>query len=112
MNPREITPDPFSQQAREARANVQSLVAARLGGLETYQSEWNSLFGEVPRSLDTQAVLNLIHITDALTHVCKRLLLFATETNYEGVLTRFKDDPAGLLAFVDSAIEREYEQKP
>jgi hypothetical protein len=55
--------------------------------------------------------LNLLYIIHALVEVCERFLLLATKEEFaEHILTRFEDDPAGLLAFVDEIIEKEYGQ--
>ena len=99
--------DADSPEARKARADALQLVAARLGGKDTYLSTWNELFGG-PRDVSVESVTYLAYLADALSLVAMLLIRVATEEfeAAEKMRAAVSGDPQQLMAFVDGMIER------
>jgi hypothetical protein len=116
----EINLDSLSPQAEHARGNAQSLIAARLGGRSTYESEFNSLFGG-QRSFGEEAMMNLLYLVDALACIAEILAVAATLNPDEEIeeadadalqleLAEARKDPQQLLLYVDKIIRAALER--
>jgi hypothetical protein len=97
--------DPSSPRSVEAWAEAQRLVAARLGGIETYTEVFNERFAG-PRSMDLKSVLYLLYLADALVLLSQTLVVLATDARYEDILEEVEGDPQALLALIDNARDR------
>lgn len=93
-----------SPEAIEARAAAIDLIAARIGGA-AYPSEFASRFGG-SRPLSGESIAYLLRLVDAFATIAATLIVTATaddEVIRHG-LEVMKDDPQGLLAFLDRVL--------
>jgi hypothetical protein len=100
--------DPKSPQGQWARSTAQILIAARMGGKETYLAEFRKLFGG-KRTFNEESLVTLLHLADALVLVGDVLAVAAThpDEDLQAELKEMRDDPQAILAFVDRLIDKQ-----
>ena len=93
--------DHKSPEAKAAQTHAQRLIAARLGGVKAYSSEFNAVLSA--RQLETE----IAYLVDALVLIAATLAVTAThdEEDVQAELAEMAGQPETLLARVDSLIE-------
>ena len=88
--------DPRSPQAKKAREAAYRLLAARLG--------------DQPVVFQASGLEDAVYLVEALANIAYFLTVAVTSEDTAPLLDRFRDDPQGLLNFVEHVIDKQIDE--
>jgi hypothetical protein len=105
----DIDIDHRSPEASEARRIALQLLAARVGGAETYESEFSLLVTGLLRSAQTDIELAtaFAYAVDAQCTIAWGLLALLSELEPDELAPFARADPQDLMKAIDAAIEKQ-----